>query len=218
MSGVAALAPPHDRRFQDAHAERMDARVPADLDPIAEDAALMDAIAGGNQRVFAALMRRETPRLLRVATGLLSSSAEAEEVVQEGFLKLWQAAPDWQPRARAGTWLHQVVYRLAIDRLRKRRPNVDVENVEAVLASADPMPDEVSEDAERDRLVADAMAQLPPRQRMAVMLAHYQGLSQAEASAVLEVSEDAYESLLARARRRLKELVAAALDAPGGRR
>lgn len=213
MSGVAATLPVGYLWECDSLQERVTVPVTADRDQIATDAALLQAAAGGDQRAFAALMRRESPRLLRVAVSMLHGSGEAEEVVQEAFLKLWQAAPDWEPRARAGTWLHQVVYRLAIDRLRRRRPGLDVENLEAVLPSGDPTPEALAEEDERARLIGEAMDRLPPRQRMAVMLAHHQGLPQAEAASVLEVTEDAYESLLARARRRLKELVAAAYDA-----
>ncbi|GGE27578.1 DNA-directed RNA polymerase sigma-70 factor [Agaricicola taiwanensis] len=183
-----------------------------DHNRIAADAALMARIAAGDQAAFGRVMRDETPRLVRLALSLLGSAAEAEEVAQDAFLRLWNAAPDWEPRAQIGTWLHQVSYRLSIDIIRRRRPTVDVEDMEQVLSDDAASPERIALDNERDRLLAHAMDRLPPRQRTAIVLAHLQGLSQAEASAVLDVTEDAYESLLARARRRLKELT---MDAMG---
>jgi RNA polymerase sigma-70 factor (ECF subfamily) len=178
-----------------------------DHNRIAADAALMARIAVGDQAAFARVMQDETPRLVRLALSVLGRLSEAEDVTQDAFLRLWSAAPDWEPRAQIGTWLHQVAYRLSIDTLRRRRPTVDVEDLEQVLADDSASPERAALDQERDRLLAQAMDRLPPRQRSAIVLAHLQGLSQAEASVVLEVTEDAYESLLARARRRLKDVM-----------
>jgi RNA polymerase sigma-70 factor (ECF subfamily) len=186
----------------------------ADHNRIAADASLMLAVASGDQGVFARVMRNETPRLLRLTLSLVGSQAEGEEILQEAFLRLWNTAPRWEARAQIGTWLHQVVYRLSIDVIRQRRAMVDVEDMEEVIADSSGTPETAAVDNERERLVGEAMMRLSLRQRTAVMLAHYQGLSQAEGAAVLQVTEDAYESLLARARRRLKELVAEALDGP----
>lgn len=178
-----------------------------DHNRIAADAALMTRIAAGDQATFALVMRNETPRLVRHSLSLLGNLAEAEEVAQDAFLRLWNVAPDWEPRAQIATWLHQVTYRLSIDVLRRRRPSVDIEDLEPILADDSASPERNALDNERDQLLARAMDQLPPRQKSAIVLAHLQGLSQSEASIVLNVTEDAYESLLARARRKLKDLV-----------
>lgn len=181
--------------------------VPPDSAKILADAALMDRVACGDESAFATLMRAEAPRLARLGVSILASNAEAEEVMQEAFLRLWQQAATWQPEARVGTWLHGVVYRLSIDRLRRRRPSVAVEDVEEVMDSGETTPEEALSERQRAALVEAALARLSPRQRTAIVLAHYQGLSQAEASSVLDMTEEAYESLLARGRRRLKVLV-----------
>ena len=87
------------------------------------DQALMAAIAEGDDAVFARLVRSLTPALLRFARATLAASpAEAEEVVQEALIRLWQQAADWQPDGRISTWAHRVTYRLCIDRLRRLRP------------------------------------------------------------------------------------------------
>ena len=182
-----------------------------DEDRIRADAAAMAEVAAGSQRAFARVAEAETGRLLRLATSLTGSVAEAEEIVQEGLLRLWQAAPDWQPRAQIGTWLHRVVYRLCIDTIRRRRPSVDIAAIEEALPDGVTGPEALLMEDERERAIAAAMAMLPARQRAAILVAHGEGLSQAEAASALEVSEAAYESLLARGRRRLKELVSEAL-------
>lgn len=174
----------------------------------------MSAIAAGDAAVFEATMQTEAPRLVSLGASLLGSRAEAEEVAQEALLRLWRQAPDWQPKARISTWLHGVAYRLSIDRLRRRRPSVPIAEIED-LPDDNPSPEQALWQHQQASLIDAALVRLPPRQRAAVILAHGQGLGQSEAAAALDITEEAYESLLARARRRLKELVAAAQEAAG---
>lgn len=182
--------------------------VPQDRRGIIADQSLMTAVAEGDERAFARLVEAETPKLLRFARTLLTASpAEAEEVVQEALLRLWKLAPDWQPNARVGTWLHQVVYRLCIDAIRRRRPSVDIGTMETEIEDDGPLPDARLIRDDEVTMVQSAIALLPERQRTALTLCHFQDLGQAEASAVMGIGESAYESLLARARRRLRKLL-----------
>jgi RNA polymerase sigma-70 factor (ECF subfamily) len=180
---------------------------PTEPDPIHRDEVLMATVAEGDQGAFAVLARAETPRLLRFTRSLVAP-AEAEEVVQESLLRLWQQAETWQPNGRVSTWLHQVAYRLCIDRLRRRRPSVGIEEVQDDLEDPDPAPDQRLIRVAEAEAVRAAINALPERQRVAILLCHFQELSQAEASAVMEIGEEAYESLLARGRRRLRALLA----------
>jgi len=184
---------------------------------ILADAALMSSIASGDSGAFARLMREQGPRLLRLATPMLRDGAEAEDVLQEAFLRLWRAAPGWRPSARIGTWLHTVVYRLVIDRIRARRVHVALDTVQDLLPATAAPADELLADFERQDAFARALDQLPPRQQAALVLAYDKELSQAEASVVLGCTQEAYESLLARGRRRLREIVAASASEGGGR-
>jgi RNA polymerase sigma-70 factor, ECF subfamily len=181
--------------------------VPPEQDPVRRDEGLMATVAEGDQAAFAALARAESPRLLRFARSLLSP-AEAEEVVQEALLRLWQQAETWQPKGRVSTWLHHVAYRLCIDRLRRRRPSVGIDEVQDDLEDPAPAPDQRLIRVAQAGAVRAAIARLPERQRVAILLCHFQQLSQAEAAAVMAVGEEAYESLLARGRRRLRVLLA----------
>ena len=182
--------------------------VPQDRGGIIADHALMAAVADGDGQAFERLVAAETPKLLRFARTLLTASpAEAEEVVQEALLRLWKMAPDWQPNARVGTWLHQVVYRLSIDNIRRRRPSVEIGTMESEIEDDGPLPDARLIRDDEVTMVQSAIALLPERQRAALTLCHFQELGQAEASAVMGIGESAYESLLARARRRLRKLL-----------
>ncbi|MEO8667280.1 MAG: sigma-70 family RNA polymerase sigma factor [Bauldia sp.] len=176
---------------------------------IAADRDLMAAIAAGDDQAFASMVGAETPRLLRFARSILTASpAEAEEVVQESLVRLWQAAEAWQPNGRVSTWLHQVVYRLCIDSIRRRRPSIDIGSLEAELEDDSPLADDLLVREDDARLVQSAIERLPDRQRTALILCHFQELGQAEAASVMGIGESAYESLLARARRRLKAVLA----------
>lgn len=134
---------------------------------------------------------------------MLRDEAEAEDVVQETFIRLWRFAPDWKPgKARLSTWMHRVALNLCYDRLRKSRPVYEEEPPDLPDDAASPA--QSLHDSELASRVQTAIQALPPRQRAAIALCHYQDMSNIEAASVLEVSVEAVESLLARARRALK--------------
>jgi RNA polymerase sigma-70 factor, ECF subfamily len=164
------------------------------------------AIAAGDAAAFERLVDREAPRLLRFAQGLLGSRDEAEDVVQDTLIRLWENAQSWTPDARIGTWLHRVCYNRSIDRLRRRRNTVADSVLEDFSDGA-----ELAEAAlvrrEGETSLRAAIETLPPRQRTAILLFHFQEMSQRDAAAVMEVSEMAFESMLARARRQLRKLL-----------
>ncbi|WP_246429646.1 sigma-70 family RNA polymerase sigma factor [Prosthecomicrobium pneumaticum] len=174
---------------------------------IEADHALMQEVAAGDRGAFARLMAIEAPRLTRFAAATLTDLAEAEEVVQEALVRLWQQAEAWQPNARLATWLHQVAYRLCIDRLRRRRPQIDIDGLDDTLEDDAPRADQEMIRADDVRRVRAALARLPDRQRIAIVLSHFQELPQAEAASVMAIGEHAYESLLARARRRVRQII-----------
>ena len=150
------------------------------------------------------MVEKKLGRLLSLAERLLGRRGEAEEVAQEVFVRVWKQAPHWQPgRARFDTWLHRVALNLCYDRLRRRRE----EAPDADEAAADPAdaPDELLQAKQRGRRVARALAELPQRQREALVLQYYQELSNSEAAELMGIGIEALESLLVRARRSLRE-------------
>ena len=164
------------------------------------------AIATGDQAAFERLIGREAPRLIRFAEGMLGSLDEAEDVVQDTLIRLFENAARWTPEARIGTWLHRVCYNRAIDRLRRRRNFVDEAALDAMSDDAD-LADAGLIRSETVLSVRAAIGQLPARQRTAILLFHFQEMSQREAASIMAVSEAAFESMLARGRRQLKRLL-----------
>jgi len=150
-----------------------------------------------------ALVARKLPRMTALAYRLLGDRTEAEDVVQEVFLRVWKSASAWRPgAARFDTWMHRVAFNLCTDRLRKRRevalPDTWDAPDPAPLADA-----EISAEQQSDA-VGSALASLAPRQREAIVLTYYQELPNREAAALMGIGVDALESLLARGRRALK--------------
>jgi RNA polymerase sigma-70 factor (ECF subfamily) len=168
------------------------------------DSALVLRVGEGDVGAYRELVARYAPELLRFATRLLRDNTEAEDVVQETCLRLWQHAREYTPRARVTTWLHRIAHNLAVDRLRARgRLKPLPEEDEDVMPESARQPSLIDE--KRRVLALDAaLAALPERQAAALTLVHLHGLSGKEAAEVLGIGAEALESLLSRARRALK--------------
>lgn len=165
---------------------------------------LVRRIAAGDELAFQEVVDSHVTGVHDLALRILRRHEEAEEVTQETFLKLWQKADEFESKAKLRTWLYTMTRHAAIDRLRQRRESF-----------TDEMDDEPSSErpstllsAKRDaEAVQAALDCLAPRQRAAIALVHYQGLSGAEAADSLGVGIEALESLLSRARRKLRTLL-----------
>ncbi len=174
------------------------------------DEALLARVAEGDPAAVRSLVARKLPRILSLAGRMLGDTSAAEDVAQEAFLRVWKMAGQWIPgRARFDTWLHRVVLNLCYDRLRRRREITIADPPEQADEGADP--DRGLHAADTGRLVGVAMAALPERQREAIILCHYQELSNIDAADIMGVSVDALESLLARGRRALRAALAPAM-------
>lgn len=176
----------------------------ADGDP---EARLLADWVAGDPSAARVLVARLTPRAFGQAMRMLADRAEAEDVVQEALMRLWQVAPVWRTgEARVTTWLYRVVANLCTDRLRRRRGVA----LDAVAEPPDPAPAPAAalQEAARLRALSDALAQLPERQAQAVALRHLEGLSNPEIGAIMEISAEAVESLTARGKRALAAILA----------
>ncbi|MFI4935100.1 MAG: RNA polymerase sigma factor, partial [Caulobacterales bacterium] len=138
---------------------------------------------------------------------MLGDAAEAEDVAQETFFKVWRYAARWRPGgAKFDTWLHRVALNLCYDRLRRRRETPTADPPER--PDPGPAPDRGLEADDVGRRVRAALQGLPTRQREAIVLCHYQELGNIEAAGLMGVSVEALESLLSRGRRALRGALA----------
>ena len=167
------------------------------------DTDLVARVGRGDRAAAQALMARHLPAMLALARRMLSGQTEAEDCVQDAFLKVWTHAARWQPgKAKFETWLYRVTLNQCYDRLRKR-PSEPLEAAADVPDGGD-APDHGLETAALESEVSAALAGLPERQRAAILLCHYQERGNIEAAEILGISVEALESLLARGRRALR--------------
>lgn len=171
------------------------------------DGALMRRVAVGDAEALAILADRHTPMLYGIAWRMLGDASEAEDVVQESIVKLWVKAGGWTPVGGGlGGWLRRIATNLCLDRKRKASFVADCDVPEH--ADEGPLADALIDGQRRSAGVAAAMQQLPDRQRAAIVLTYYEGLSNADAAAILGVRVKALESLLVRARQALSRSLA----------
>lgn len=167
------------------------------------DGELVRRVGEGDVHAIEALVARKLPRMTALAQRLLGDQAEAEDVVQDLFVRVWKSAAAWRPgAAKFDTWMHRVAYNLCTDRLRKRREVPLPESWDA--PDPQPLADAGISAEQQSDAVGRALAALAPRQREAIVLTYYQELPNREAAALMGIGVDALESLLARGRRALK--------------
>lgn len=163
----------------------------------------MARVTAGDRDAFAILVARHLDAIHAFNYRLTRNVDDAAELAQETFLRVWHRAQSWRPgRVRFATWLYRIARNLCIDAHRRRRDTVSLE--ETPLAAPGRNLEIAPAQARLQTALAEALAALPERQRTALVLCHSQGLSNRQAAAVLGVSVDALESLLARARRTLR--------------
>ena len=181
---------------------------PPDLRKVDPDADILSDLARGQSSALAILMDRHLAAIKATAHYMLGDEMMAEDIAQEVFLRAWKQVPNWQPgTAKFSTWLHRVTRNLCYDRLRKKKevyPETVPDMVDDSPEALQVLQDRQNHSAQKSTIEL-ALARLPERQRMAITLCHYQELSQSEAADIMEVGVRAYESLLARARKNLKE-------------
>jgi RNA polymerase sigma factor (sigma-70 family) len=187
-----------------------------------DDAALAARLAARDPAALREVIARYAAALHRACYRMTGDTYEAEDIVQEACLRLWDQAPKIAARhpigsqaaatLRIGGWLQRVVTNLAIDRLRRNRRLSNSE----VPDSADeaPLADTLIEAGEREGTARALIMALPERQRAAIVLTYYEELPNAEAAEAMEMNIKAFESLLHRARAALRQAWTAQGDTP----
>lgn len=170
------------------------------------DDALLAATARGEARAFDALVRRHAGRARGLALRLSRNAADADDMVQEAFTRLYGAATRWRGEGvKVSTWLHRVLVNLAADEARRRKVR-RATPLDDAPEPADGGPDaaEALERRQREAAMTDAIAELPERQRQVIALTYGAGHANAEVAEILETTVEAVEAALTRARAALK--------------
>jgi len=167
---------------------------------------LLERLAQADPAAFASLVELHFQPVYRVAWRMLGGREGAEDIAQEAFLRLWQNPRQVRDGKALKSWLMRVASNLVIDRYRRQGP-VDAGEAPDTADDA-PGPELSLRRANVASAVDDAIAGLPERQRLALVLSHYEGYGNPEIAGALDISVEAVESLLARARRALKAALA----------
>lgn len=167
------------------------------------DQQLMMRAAEGDMDAFEELVSRHQQSALNVAYHFLSDHALAEDIAQEAFLRVLAGAARYRPLASFRTYLFSVIWHLCVDLRRKKVPR-PLESLPPRESDAEGPADAALRD-ERRAIVAAAVGQLPSRQRMALVLKHYENLSYEEIARTIGCSVRAVDALLVRAKRKLRE-------------
>lgn len=181
-----------------------------------DDQQLVVLIMAGNHAAFSELVNRHTSAFFALAFRSLQSAQDAEDVVQNAFVKFWLKPNSWDPQqAKFTTWFYRVVLNACHDVQRRSNRQVNLLSEEFdLLESSLPSADEYESDqhlAWQRQQLEQAIQSLPAAQRDALNLAVYCELPQREAAQIMNISLKAFESLLVRAKRKLTSSVAATM-------
>jgi RNA polymerase sigma-70 factor (ECF subfamily) len=175
-------------------------------DPAAPDDALLEAAQRGDRSAFERLYERHGARMKSIAANLLGSVSDAEDAVQETFLKVHRGAAAFRGGARFSTWVYRILLNSCYDQIRRRKRKPEIELAPDGTPAARNLPAAAADHPLRLEL-EDAVARLGERPRTAFLMSAVEGLSHREVAEVLGISETASRSLVFEARRELQRML-----------
>ena len=184
---------------------------------VLDDLALVHATKGGDVAAFEELVKRYDRRLLRIAQHLTHNHEDAEDAVQEAFLKAFQHIGEFREQSKFSTWLIRIALNQSLMKLRKRRPEVSIDddvqsdesNLPMDVADWAPNPEELYRATELQQILREALGKLGPGLRMVFVLRDIEGLSLDETTEALGLSLAAVKARSFRARLQIRERLSA---------
>ena len=180
-----------------------------------EAAAVLDRARQGDSEAFRALVEQHSRSVFRLAFRMTGNEQDAEDVVQESFLRAYRQLGRFESRANFGTWLYRIVSNCSVDLMRSKQARHDqvrgdsLDEAAVDLPAADvPGPERMVQSAEIERRVQDALRELSPLERAAFTLRHYEGRSIDEISATLGLGTSAAKHSVFRAVKKLRAALA----------
>ena len=181
----------------------------------AEDAAEVARARAGDEAAFRVLVERHSRAVFRLAFRITGNEHDAEDVVQEAFLKAYRRLGQFESRAQFGSWLYRIAANCALDLLRGRSRRDETplspeteEGPARDVAAPDPSPERLAFGAEVRQRVGRAMARLSPLERSAFVLRHHEGLSIQEIGEALGLDTNATKHSIFRAVRKMRQALA----------
>ena len=184
------------------------------MDNVPPSEELMARIANGDEAAFEILVNRHQASVLNLIYRFVGDRTQAKDLAQEVFIRVWQTAKTYKPKAKFTTWLYRITANLCFNELKSSRRKKwfsfnrfedDEHTFEETLADSAPSAEDILLEKERSRRISDALQSLPDNQRMALVLKRYDDLSYQEIAQIIGCSVSAVESLLFRAKRTLQE-------------
>jgi RNA polymerase sigma-70 factor (ECF subfamily) len=179
-----------------------------------DDAVAVARARGGDSEAFRLLVERHSRSVYKVAYRVTGNPADAEDVVQETFLKVYRQLDRFEERASFGTWLHRIAWNCSVDLLRSRPKREQAEEADTleqlgstqptVTGSAALSPERLMASVQVSDRVKEAMGRLSPLERAAFVMRHYEGRSIDEISRALEIRENAAKHSIFRAVRKMR--------------
>jgi RNA polymerase sigma-70 factor (ECF subfamily) len=174
---------------------------------------LMAQAAGGDDYAFEILVQRHQASILNLIYRFVGNRTEAKDLAQEVFVRVWQAAKSYKPKAKFSTWIYRIAVNLCLNELKsvKRRRLIPLGTEEkpdseySTPSNVSQSPEDLLLAKERGHQISEALRSLPENQRMALILKRYDNLSYDEIGRVMGCSVSAVESLLVRAKKNLQE-------------
>ncbi|PSH05116.1 MAG: RNA polymerase subunit sigma-24 [Acidobacteria bacterium] len=180
-----------------------------------EESNLVEAARAGDISAFESLVRRYDRNVFRIAQHITQNREDAEDVVQDAFLKAYQNLGQFQGQSKFYTWLVRITVNEALMRLRRRRPERTVSIDEDVQTEEDSMPREIADwspnpeeiytQSELKNILGKTIQGLPPSFRTVFVLRDVEGLSTEETASALDLTVPAVKSRLLRARLQLRD-------------
>jgi RNA polymerase sigma-70 factor (ECF subfamily) len=187
------------------------AAVQASPEPLS-DGELAQRVAGGDVRAFEALMRRHNRTLFRTSRAILRDDADAEEALQDGYLRAFRAIGAFRGESKLSTWLVRIVANEALMRLRKRRRGAEVVPLHGVDMPTEDRPDYAAQRAQTRRLLEQKIDALPEAYRVVFILRALEEFSVEETAGALGIPEATVRTRFFRARRVLREALSTEID------
>lgn len=172
------------------------------------DIELVESVRGGDDDAFRVIVERHSRAIFRSASRVTGNAADADDVVQETFLRAYRSLHAFDSRAALGTWLHRIAINCALDLIdsrRRREGRVDRDHDLSLVPSSAAAPDRVAHGSEMQRAIALAMDNLTGNERTAFVLRHFEGMPLEEIGKVLGIQLNATKNTVFRAVRKLRE-------------